>query len=90
MKPDSHSWQQLHDHAESRLRPGLAARTLRAAHAASDNTLVRQFAFSAAAAGVCLLLVIVVHGRLTQAETARNLEGWQAIAHEAHQLAQLP
>jgi hypothetical protein len=90
MKPDSHSWALLHDQAESRLRPGLAARTLRAVRASSANALVGHFAFSAAAAAICLVLVMLVHTQMAQAETARNLADWQAITREAQKLTQLP
>jgi hypothetical protein len=90
MKPDSHSWTQLHDYAESRLRPGLAARTLRAVRASAESALVGHFAFSAAAAAVCLVLVMLVHTQMARAETARNLADWQAITREVQKFTQLP
>lgn len=80
----------MHDHAAGRLRPDLAGRTLRALRASAENALVGHFAFSAAAAAVCLAVVMLVHTQIAQAETARNLADWQAIAREAQKLAQLP
>jgi hypothetical protein len=41
-------------------------------------------------ATVCLLLVVFVHTRSAQAESARNLAHWEAIAAEAQNFAQLP
>lgn len=90
MKPDTHSWNLLHDHAASRLRPGLPARVLRAARPASGEVLLGQFAFSAAAAAVCLVVLVVVQTQRAQAESERNLADWQAIALEAQQLVHLP
>lgn len=90
MKPDPHSWNLLHDHAASRLRPGLAARVLRAARPAAGDVLLGHFAFSAAAAAVCLVVLVMVQTQRAQAETARNLADWQAIAREAQQLVHLP
>lgn len=90
MKPDSHTWNLLHDHAAGRLRPGLAARVLRAARPASGEVLLGHFAFSAAAAAVFLTVLVVVQTQRAQAETERNLADWQAIAHETQQLAYLP
>ncbi|MBW7896219.1 MAG: hypothetical protein H3C27_13990 [Opitutaceae bacterium] len=90
MKPDTHSWNLLHDHAAGRLRPGLAARVLRAARPAAGDVLLGHFAFSAVAAAVCLAVVVVVHTQRAQAETERNLADWQAIARESQQLVHLP
>jgi len=90
MKPDSHSWQQWHDHAEARLRPGFAARTLRAAQASAAQALVGHFVFSAAVAAGCLVVLVLVHAQMAEAETARNLADWQTIIHETQKFAQVP
>jgi negative regulator of sigma E activity len=90
MKPDTQSWNLLQEHAASRLRPGLAARVLRAARPASGEVLLGHFAFSAAAAAICLAVVVVVQTQRSQAESERNLADWQAIAREAQQLVHLP
>ncbi len=93
MKPESHAWLHLQEHAAAQLRPGFAARTLRAARTPdglATPAILSQFAYSAAAATVCLLLVVFVHTRSAQAESARNLAHWEAIAAEAQNFAQLP
>lgn len=88
MKPESHAWIALNDHAASLLRPGFAERTLRAARAVAP-TFFSQCLLSAATAMVCLVVIFFVHTRLTADETARNLAGWQELAAEADQLSQL-
>jgi hypothetical protein len=89
MKPETHAWIGLHDHAASLLRPGFAERTLRAARVLAP-TPFSQFVLSAATAAACLLVVFLAHQRSTQLETARNLAGWQEIAAETRNLGQLP
>jgi hypothetical protein len=88
MKAETDAWLALDAHAASLLRPGFAERTLRAARAVAP-TLLSQCLLSAATAAVCLVLILFVHSRVTADETARNLAGWQEIAREADQLAQL-
>lgn len=89
MKPESHAWLALQQYASSRLRPGFAERTLRAAREAVP-TLFGQLVLSAATAAVCMTVVVFVHSRITANETARNLADWQAVAAEAEQVGQLP
>ena len=89
MKPESHAWMALNNHAASLLRPGFAERTLRAARAVAP-TLVSQCLLSAATASVCLLVATLVHSRVTSNETARNLAGWEQLAIETEHLGQIP
>ena len=89
MKPESHAWMALDHHAASLLRPGFAERTLRAARAVAP-TFVSQCLLSAATASVCLLIVFLVHTRVTSNETARNLAGWEQLALETERLVQIP
>jgi hypothetical protein len=88
MKPETDAWLALNAHAASLLRPGFAERTLRAARAVAP-TFLSQCLLSAATAAVCVVLILFVHARVTAIETARNLAGWQEIAVEANQLAQI-
>ena len=89
MKPESHAWRDLNDHAASLLRLGFADRTLRAARAVAP-TLFSQCILSAATAGVCLLVVFFVHTRQAQDEMTRNLEGWQQLAAETERMGDMP
>ncbi len=88
MKPENFAWLALNERAASLLRPGFAERTLRAAREIAP-TFASQCMLSAATAAVCLVLIFVVHTRMTANETARNLAGWEQIAIEAEMLAQL-
>lgn len=88
MKPESDAWLALHAHAATQLRPGFAERTVRAARAVAP-TFRSQCLLAAATAAVCLAVTIGVHAHSTDRETERNLAGWQEIAREADQLAQL-
>lgn len=90
MKPDTESWKQWHAYAADRLRPGFALRTWRRARDAARERPLRFLALSAAVATACLILLVVVHGQVAQAETARNLADWQAIARQARQLTLAP
>jgi negative regulator of sigma E activity len=89
MKPESHAWNALNDRAISLLRPGFTERTLRAARAVAP-TFFSQCILSAVTASVCLLVVFLVHSRITANETARNLAGWEQLAAESEQLGQIP
>jgi len=89
MKPESDAWRALNDHAVSLLRPNFAELTLRAARAVAP-TFFSQCILSAATASVCLLVVFLVHSRVTADETARNLAGWEQLAVETEQLGQIP
>jgi len=88
MKPESFAWLALHDHAGSLLRPDFAGRTLRLARTVAP-TFLSQCVLSVSTAAVCLLVVLFVHLRQTANETERNLAGWQEIASESEQLAQV-
>lgn len=88
MKPETVAWLALDAHAARLLPPGFAERTLRAARAVAP-TFVSQCLLSAATAAFCLVLIMFVHSHVTAQETARNLAGWQELAREADQLAQL-
>lgn len=87
MKPESYAWLALQQHAASRIRPGFAERTLRAAQDVAP-TLASQVLLSLATATVCIVTVFAVHWHLTAAETARNLAGWQQFAAESQALVQ--
>jgi hypothetical protein len=89
MKPESEAWSALNDYAASRLRPGFAERTLRAARAVAP-TFFSQCVLSVATASVCLLVVFLVHSQITANETERNLAGWEQLALEAEHLGQIP
>ena len=89
MKPDSNAWSAHYDHAASLLRPGFAERTLRAARAVAP-TFFSQCILSAVTASICLLVVFLVHSRITANETARNLADWERLAAESEQLGQIP
>jgi hypothetical protein len=89
MKPESQAWSALDDHAASLLRPGFAERTLRAARQVVP-TFFSQCMLSAATASVCLLIVFLVHSRVTANEMERNLAGWEQLALEAEHLGQIP
>ena len=88
MKPETDAWTALNEHAASLLCPGFARRTLRAARAVAP-TFFSQCLLSAATATVCLAVILFVHARVTANETARNLAGWQEIAAESAELAEL-
>ena len=89
MKPEPQAWKALDDHAASLLRPGFAERTLRAARAVAP-TFFSQCILSVVTATVCLLIVFVIHSRITANELARNMAGWEQLALETEQLGQIP
>jgi len=89
MKPESHAWKALDDHAASLLRPGFAERTLRAARVVAP-TFFSQCILSAATASVCLAVVFFVHSEVTANEMERNLAGWEQLALETEHIGQIP
>ena len=89
MKPEIHAWSALDDYAASLLRPGFAERTLRAARAIAP-TFFSQCMLSAATASLYLLVVVLVHSRVTADELARNLAGWEQLALETEHIGQIP
>jgi hypothetical protein len=88
MKPESFAWLALQNHAASLLRPDFAGRTLRLARAVAP-TLFSQCVLCVSTAAICLAVVFFISARKAADETARNLAGWQEIATEAEDLAQV-
>lgn len=83
----SHAWRELQSRAAAQLGSDFADAVLRAAHAGPVQTvspfrtwLASPFTVSAATAAVCLLAVVFVHARITDATSTQHLADWQEIS----------
>jgi len=88
MKTEDSSWRRLYEHAASQVAPGFADRVLRAARARATPLFLREFAFCAATAALCLVAVALYHTTSSGDENARNLAGWNEIASQSDDLEQ--
>jgi len=79
MKPESHAWTCLGDHAASQLSAGFAERAVRASRTAAC-TPMGQFFLSATTTTICVAAVMLFFFQTTRVENNRNLAGWQEIA----------
>ncbi|PTY08223.1 hypothetical protein DB347_01165 [Opitutaceae bacterium EW11] len=88
-------WRHLQDRAAAQLGPDFADRVLAVARERSASNAWQLWGgnplvVSIATAALCVLLLFVVHTRLTDAASARHLAAWQEISVETASLDRGP
>jgi hypothetical protein len=85
MKPEDTAWNDLREHAASRITPGFADRVLRAARPGPSPLFVAQFAMCAATAALCLAAVALYRAQASGDDDG-SLAGWTEIAAQSGEM----